>query len=99
MQIVKLTKSGLRKDIEMGLKRAEIAEKYGLAITQINAAIEQAGLKGMRAKTIKFELVDDEDVAPEEPEKLVANMPDIPVEFPTSFGTPSPTTLPLGRDF
>jgi len=62
MEIVKLSKRGLREDIESGMKRPQIAEKYQLPVTQVNKAIKMAGLNGMRAKTIKFELVDDEEI-------------------------------------
>ena len=56
---VKLTVSGLKSDLENGLTRKDLCEKYNLPITQINRAMLSAGLKWAKAKTIGFELVDD----------------------------------------
>lgn len=61
MERIKLTVKGLTKDVEDGLTRKEIAAKYGLAQTQISKAMDMAGLKGVRAKSVKFELIDDEE--------------------------------------
>ena len=59
MEKVRLTISGLTADVEMGLSRKEISAKYGLAPTQLKKAMDRAGLKGVRAKVDKFELIDD----------------------------------------
>lgn len=59
MERIKLTVKGLTKDVDDGLTRKEIAAKYGLAQTQISKAMDMAGLKGVRAKSVKFELIDD----------------------------------------
>lgn len=59
MEKVRLTITGLTADVTTGLSRKEISEKYGLAPTQIKKAMDMAGLKGIRAKVDKFELVDD----------------------------------------
>ncbi len=57
---VQLTKSGLLKDITVdGLSRAEMAKKYGLPVSQLLAAVKQAGLKDKKAKRVLFELTDD----------------------------------------
>lgn len=56
---VTLTISGLKADIENGLTRPEIATKYNLPVGQINKAMKQAGLDSMKARRIKFELIDD----------------------------------------
>lgn len=77
---VQLSKKGLTQDIENGLTRKEIAEKYGLVQGQLNKAMQMAGLKGVRAKTVKFEFVEDEEVGNE----------DI-VESPIMEGTITPT--------
>lgn len=53
---VKLTVSGLRADIEAGYTRPQLANKYGIVIGQMTKAIAQAGLKGVKAKHITFEL-------------------------------------------
>ena len=59
MSKVKLTVSGLTSDIESGLTRKEMSEKYGLPSTQLAKAIQKSGLQGRRAKSVKFELIDD----------------------------------------
>ena len=46
MNKVKLTISGLTTDIESGLTRKEMCEKYGLPSTQLSQAIKKAGLQG-----------------------------------------------------
>lgn len=53
---VKLTVSGLRADIEAGYTRPQLAQKYGIVVGQMTKAIAQAGLKGVKAKHITFEL-------------------------------------------
>jgi len=98
MERVKLSKTGLAKDVENGLTRKEIANKYGLVQGQLNRAMVQAGLKGVKAKTVKFEFV-EEDEATEEVAEETAAMPEIPMEFPATFGTPTTNAMPLGRDF
>lgn len=98
MERVKLSKVGLAKDVENGLTRKEIANKYGLVQGQLNRAMVQAGLKGVKAKTVKFEFV-EEDEATEEVAEETATMPEIPMEFPATFGTPTTNAMPLGRDF
>ena len=57
--MVTLTISGLREDLNNGLTRPQLADKYNLPMTQIAKAIKQAGLSGKRAITKKFELIDD----------------------------------------
>ena len=59
MSKVKLTKSGLMQDLENGLTRPEMAEKYSLNIQQLSRAMKQANLLGRRAKKSVFELIDD----------------------------------------
>jgi len=85
MEIVRLTKSGLKQDIENGIKRTDMAAKYNLPITQLNKAISQAGLKGTRAKTIRFELIEDE------PEIMESY--DAPAPAPEEFNTPSAPSM------
>jgi hypothetical protein len=62
MEKVKLSKRGLQNDIESGLTRVLMAEKYGLSTAQIANAIKQTGLTGLRAKYVPFEIVADEEV-------------------------------------
>lgn len=61
---VQLTKSGLIADLDSGMKRKEIAEKYGLPVGQINRAMSKVGLKGKRPSMDKFEIIDDERETP-----------------------------------
>ena len=60
--IVKLSKKSLKEDVESGMKRSEIADKYKLSTSLLNKAFKQAGLTGMRAKSVSFEFVDDEEI-------------------------------------
>ena len=57
---VKLSVKGLKADMESGLKRPEIAAKYGLNVAQINLAFKQAGIKGKAKAKPAFELINDE---------------------------------------
>ena len=59
MTKVKLTKSGLMQDLEDGLTRPQMAEKYNLNLQQIGKVMRQANLMGRRAKLVAFELIDD----------------------------------------
>lgn len=58
-EIVKMTKSGVMADINNGLTRKAMSEKYGISPQQISKALKQVGLKGVKPKTVKFEIVDD----------------------------------------
>ena len=58
-EVVKMTKSGVLEDINNGLTRKEMAEKYNLSPQQISKALNKVGLKGVKAKSIKFEIIDD----------------------------------------
>jgi predicted transcriptional regulator len=74
----KINKSALRADIEdRGLTRVELSSKYGLPVTQINKLVTQAGFKGKRAKTVRFELIDDEE---EETSNFVGDVQIAPIE-------------------
>ncbi len=71
---VRLTKSAVKSDIESGCTRKALADKYGLPVTQMNAAIEIMGLKGLRAKKVLFEIVEEtqemQEPAIEEPVEI-----------------------------
>jgi hypothetical protein len=56
---VELTASSLKKDIEDGLTRPEIANKYQLSVGSIKSAMQQCGLTSMKARRPKFTLVND----------------------------------------
>ena len=75
-EIVKMTKSGVMIDINNGLTRKAMSEKYGISPQQISKALKQVGLKGVKPKTVKFEIVDDTMVtdAPVEDYSNVAQM-------------------------
>lgn len=62
MEKVKLTVNGLKSDIESGLTRKELSNKYGISNSQIAKAINKAGLKGKRATADKFVLIDDSNI-------------------------------------
>lgn len=56
---VSLSESGLKADLDLGLSRKAMAEKYNLPVVQIKKALEQAGFKNLKAKKQYFELVKD----------------------------------------
>lgn len=100
MEIVKLSKKELREDIESGMKRPQIAEKYQLPVNQVNKAIKMAGLNGMRAKTVKFEFIDDEEPIEEQentPEISIADVPHFTEGV--TFGTAVRSGIPTSQQF
>jgi hypothetical protein len=60
-EVVKLTKKNLIADMESGLTRSKMGEKYGLSTGMINRAMKQMGIEDMRAKVVKFVIVEDEE--------------------------------------
>jgi len=67
MKEVRLTVATLKDDIISGMKRPEIAEKYGVTTAQIKEAIEMAGLSDLRAgrkEKVKFVFTDLEEAVP-----------------------------------
>ena len=89
MEKVQLSKKGLQNDIEAGLTRVMIAEKYHLSVAQIASAMKQTGLTGLRAKFSAFEIVEEEEtpvVTPivEVPEVKATPAVKAPVESPTA---------------
>ena len=59
---VVLTKAGLEDDIKVkGLTRKEMANKYGIPVTQIKKALSMVGLDGVKPTRVLFEIA---DVAP-----------------------------------
>jgi hypothetical protein len=63
MEVVKLTKKNLIADMESGLTRSKMGEKYGLSTGMINRAMKQMGIEEMRAKVVKFIIVEDDEEA------------------------------------
>lgn len=73
---VVLSTSELRKDLlDRGLNRKELAVKYGIPVSQINRALKQAGLTGVRSKKIMFELQDDQQTQPQDEEITIHKTP------------------------
>jgi hypothetical protein len=78
---VKLTVSGVLADLDAGLNRIAIREKYGLSATDTKRLFQHEKLKGARVKTAPaFELEDDTAEEVEKvkavatpPKKVVAN--------------------------
>lgn len=62
MERIKIVKSQIKSEIENGMTRKELSEKYGLSVGQINKALKQLNLDSMRAKVVKFELENDDEV-------------------------------------
>lgn len=71
---VVLTPQGLKRDIESGLTRDQLALKYKLPRTQINKAIAEVGLKNKRAAAKSYVIV-DEDELPTAPSAAPATDP------------------------
>lgn len=54
---VRITLSDLTEKVEAGWKKDALAEHYGLPITQMTKALQQAGLRIRKFHRPKFELV------------------------------------------
>lgn len=65
MEKVKLTEKMLVNHINSGMTRPQIAKEVGLSVGQLNQALKMKGLDKMRAKTVKFEFVEDEEAGNE----------------------------------
>lgn len=77
MERIKIVKSQIKSEIENGMTRKELSEKYGLSVGQINKALKQLNLDSMRAKIVKFELEDDDIMA-----ESVKSVVQSPIEEP-----------------
>jgi hypothetical protein len=70
----------LTKQVEEGMKKAALAEYYGIPVSQMTAALKQAGLKIRKFHKPAFVLVTD-DVATEEIDNPVTSpVTDAPAE-------------------
>lgn len=70
----------LTKQVEEGMKKAALAEHYGIPVSQMTAALKQAGLKIRKFHAPAFVLVTD-DVATEEIDNpATTEVADAPVE-------------------
>ncbi len=109
-ELKRITISGILNDLENGLSRPEIAEKYEISPAEVKAMFEHPKLKGKKAKkklVLTFQLEDDTaDVVAE----TATDSPVKAIDPPTqkeqeevageSFATPTPndvedTTLPF----
>lgn len=56
---VQISKADLSTKVEAGWKKTQLAEHYGIPVTQMTKALQAAGLQIRKFHTPKFELVDD----------------------------------------
>lgn len=56
---VRITKSDLTQKVEEGWKKDQLAQHYGLPMSQMTKVLQQAGLQIRKFHRPKFELVDD----------------------------------------
>ena len=97
---VKLSEKMLVASINSGMTRPQIAEKVGLSVGQLNQALKMKGLEKMRAKTVKFEFVDDEEPIEEQentPEISIADVPHFTEGV--TFGTAVKSGIPTSQQF
>ena len=69
-ETISINVATLTKQVEEGMKKAALAEHYGIPVSQMTVALKQAGLKIRKFHAPAFVLVTD-DVATEE----IANVP------------------------
>jgi len=58
---VQIVLSDLKQKVEEGWKKNQLAEHYGIPVTQMTRALQQAGLTIRKLHHPKFHLVDDMD--------------------------------------
>lgn len=58
---VKLNVKNILLDLEDGLTRPEIAEKYDISVNALNRALTEKGLKGKRATRKSWEWEEDDE--------------------------------------
>ena len=61
VKAVSLSKKLIKADIQAGLKREVIAEKYGVSRGTITKALKVMGLNKTRAASVPFIIVDDDE--------------------------------------
>jgi hypothetical protein len=59
---VQIVKSFLAKQVNDGMKKDQLAEYYGLNISEMGRVLKQAGLKIRKFHTPNFELVEEEEL-------------------------------------
>lgn len=57
---IKITKAQLEKQVNDGMKKADLAKFYDLPVSQVTKLLQQAGLRIRKFGHPKFELVDEE---------------------------------------
>ena len=63
----KIVLSELKKQIEEGMKKDELAKFYGLPVTQMTKLLKSAGLEIRKFRRPSFELIDDTEKVTETP--------------------------------
>jgi hypothetical protein len=58
---VQIVKSFLAKQVNDGMKKDQLADYYGLNISEMGRVLKQAGLKIRKFHTPNFELVEEEE--------------------------------------
>ena len=59
-ETISINVATLTKQVEEGMKKAALAEYYGIPVSQMTAALKQAGLKIRKFHAPAFVLVTDE---------------------------------------
>ena len=91
-ETISINVATLTKQVEEGMKKAALAEYYGIPVSQMTAALKQAGLKIRKFHAPAFVLVTD-DVATEEIDNPatteVADAPEEVAEEVVTAATPN----------
>ena len=91
-ETISINVATLTKQVEEGMKKAALAEHYGIPVSQMTAALKQAGLKIRKFHAPAFVLVTD-DVATEEIDNPatteVADAPEEIAEEAVTAATPN----------
>ena len=78
-ETISINVATLTKQVEEGMKKAALAEHYGIPVSQMTVALKQAGLKIRKFHAPAFVLVTD-DVATEEIDNPTTKVDDAPEE-------------------
>ena len=91
-ETISINVATLTKQVEEGMKKAALAEHYGIPVSQMTVALKQAGLKIRKFHAPAFVLVTD-DVATEEIDNPatteVADAPEEVAEEAVTAATPN----------
>lgn len=88
---VKISLTTLKKQVEDGMKKSQLAEHYGMSELQVGKLLKQAGLRIRKFHKPAFELVNDEEIAKVtevefETQPVDAVIEDSPREVPVEEG-------------